>query len=221
MTEEGRPKQEAVRYDLRAPKAPEGEFDLRAIVPGEGELELDIGFGRGQSLFERARLAPTSRIVGIEIKTKWAAKVAERAARDGLDNARVLCGDAREILGRAQPDACVRRVFVHFPDPWWKKRHAHRLVLGDAFLDTLARLLVPGGEVYVQTDVESRAEEYVAGLRAHPSFLLSTDSGYVDTNPFGARSNRERRAAEDGLPVHRILAFRRGIAQTPQRGRCG
>lgn len=222
MTEEGESRrQEAVRYDLRAPKAPDGEFDLRTIVPGDGDLELDIGFGRGQSLFERARAAPLSRIVGIEIKTKWAAKVSERAAREGLGNARVFCGDAREILARARPDACVRRVFVHFPDPWWKKKHAHRLVLADAFLETLARLLVSGGEVYVQTDVESRAEEYIEGFRTHEAFLLATDSGLVETNPFGARSNRERRAAEDGLPVFRILAFKKGLATMPQRGRCG
>ena len=23
-------------------------------------------------------------------------------------------------------------MFVHFPDPWWKKRHQHRMVVGDA-----------------------------------------------------------------------------------------
>lgn len=221
MTEKETRRQEAVRYDLRAPKAPEGTFDLRTIVPGDGEIELDIGFGRGQSLLERAKLSPTSRVIGIEVKTKWAALVAERAARDALENARVFCGDARAILARATPDACVHRVFVHFPDPWWKKKHQHRLVLGDAFLDTLARLLVPGGEVYVQTDVEARAEEYIESLRSHEAFMLSTDSGRVSENPFGARSNRERRATEDGLEIFRILAFRRGLAKTEQKGRCG
>ncbi len=222
MTTEGAPRrQELMRYDLLAPKPPEGAIDLTSLVPGEGELELDIGFGRGRSLRERAKLAPTSRIIGIEVKTKWATKVEERVKSEGLVNARVLCGDAREILARSGPDACVRRVFVHFPDPWWKKKHAHRMVIGDAFLDTLARLMVPGGDVYVQTDVEARAMEYIDALRTHEAFMLSTDTGLVEENPFGARSNRERRAIEDGMPVFRILAFRKGIANTAQTGRCG
>jgi hypothetical protein len=33
--------------------------------------------------------------------------------------------------------------------------------------------------------------------------------GYVSDNPYGARSNREKRAIVDGLPVYRILVTRR------------
>ncbi len=206
-----------------APRAPEGPFSLPSLVPGDGPLELDVGFGRGLSLFERAATSPTSRIVGFEVKAKWVYKVGQRLERRGLDGrVRVLCGDVREILARAEPDACVARVFVHFPDPWWKKRHAHRMVVGSALLDALARLLEPGGELYVQTDVEERAAEYVAAIAAHPAFRLAGRDGYVDHNPYGARSNREQRAEEDGLPVYRVLAHRRGMAQVPPRSAsCG
>lgn len=210
MTTEGAPRrQELMRYDLLAPKPPEGAIDLTSLVPGEGELELDIGFGRGRSLRERAKLAPTSRIIGIEVKTKWATKVEERVKSEGLVNARVLCGDAREILARSGPDACVRRVFVHFPDPWWKKKHSKRAVIGDALLDHIARLLVVGGELFVQTDVLDRAHAYRARIAAHGAFAFAHDDLWLGSNPFGARSNREHRADEDGLPVFRMLARRR------------
>ncbi len=200
-----------VRYDTMAPRAPEGPFVLGALVPGEGPLELDIGFGRGLSLFERAAAAPESRIVGIEIKAKWAYKVAQRLERHGLSGrVAVLCGDVRELLARAEPAGSVARAFVHFPDPWWKKRHAHRMVVGMALLDALARLLAPGGEVFVQTDVEERAQAYVEALAAHPEFELAGEGGFVRENPFGARSNREKRADEDGLPVYRVIARRVG-----------
>jgi tRNA (guanine-N7-)-methyltransferase len=206
-----------------APRAPEGRFSLDALLPGEGPLELDIGFGRGLSLFERAAAAPASRIVGVEIKAKWAYKVSQRLERRGLSGrVRVLCGDARELVSRVDPGGCVARAFVHFPDPWWKKRHAHRMVVGVALLDALGRVLEPGGELYVQTDVEERAAEYVAALAAHPDFRLAGRDGYVDHNPYGARSNREHRAEEDGLPVYRVLAHRRGMGKEPARSAsCG
>jgi tRNA (guanine-N7-)-methyltransferase len=161
------------------------------------------------SLFERAALAPESRIIGIEVKTKLAYKADERIRKRGLSNVAILCGDAREILKRAEPSGSVRRVSLHFPDPWWKKRHDKRRVIGDALLAELSRLMKPGGALFIQTDVEHRAEQYVAQLRARPDFLLASESGYVDENPFGARSNREKRAIEDGLPVWRIVGNRR------------
>ena len=196
-------------YREHAPRAPEGRFSLGSLVPGEGPIELDIGFGRGLSLFERAALAPQSRILGIEVKTKMAFKVEERVRTLEIPNLAILCGDAREILKRAEPDGSVRRVSLHFPDPWWKKRHDKRRVIGDALLTELGRLMAPGGELFIQTDVEDRAEQYVAQLRERPEFLLLSESGYVEANPFGARSNREKRALEDGLPVWRIVATRR------------
>ena len=196
-------------YREEAPRAPDGRFDLGALGAGEGPIELDIGFGRGLSLFERSSVAPESRIVGIEVKTKLAYRVNERLRKHGIENVTILCGDAREILKRAEPDRSVRRVSLHFPDPWWKKRHDKRRVIGDALLTELERLMAPSGELFIQTDVQHRAEQYVAHLRERAEFELASASGYVERNPFDARSNRERRAIEDGLPIWRIVAVRR------------
>ncbi|MDP9149749.1 MAG: tRNA (guanine-N(7)-)-methyltransferase, partial [Myxococcota bacterium] len=105
------------------------------------------------------------------------------------------------------PDASVRRVFVHFPDPWWKKRHQKRLVVRDRFVDEVARLLEPGGELFVQTDVEERAGAYEELLRGDARFEPSGGapaSARLADNPYVARSPRERRAIADGLPVHRM-----------------
>lgn len=196
-----------VRYGEMAPRAPDGELDLEAFLPGEGDIEVDVGFGRGASLLTRATVAPTARLLGIEIKAKWATKVEEMRVARGLDQVRVLCGDARLLLANAGPPRSVTRCFVHFPDPWWKQRHLKRRVVGEAFLDALGRLMVPGGELYIQTDVEDRAAIYVQSIADHAAFTLD-GGGYVEANPYGAPSNRELHAAEDGLPVFRLLAFR-------------
>lgn len=197
-----------IDYGRLAPKPPEGELDLDALVPGEGPLELDIGFGRGLSLLRRAESAPDRRLLGIEIKAKWVTKVDRRLRRLELDRVTVWAGDAREILARAGPDGSVARAFVHFPDPWWKKRHQKRRMVSDGLLDALGRLLAAEGELFLQTDVEDRAAAFVEQLRAHPAFELAGEGGYLEDNPFGILSNRERRASEDGLPVYRILARR-------------
>jgi len=196
------------RYLALAPAAPEGRIEVGSLFPTGGPLELEIGFGRGVFLIERTQAAPDARLLGIEIKRKWAYLVEQRLLRLALPNVRVFGGDARDILLRLSPDASFERVFMHFPDPWWKKRHAKRRLRGSEMLDSLARLLRPGGEFFVQTDVEERAEVFVADLRAHHAFDVP-EHCYLQENPYGARSNREKRAIEDGLPVYRILATRR------------
>lgn len=198
-----------IRYEEMAPLPPEGSVDLPSLVEGSGPIELDIGFGRGRSFLERLALHPDVRVIGLEVKAKWAFKVESRRIADGLSNGRALRADVRELLPRSGPDGCLARAAVHFPDPWWKKRHGKRRVVSDELLDQLARLLGPGGELLVQTDVEDRAEEYEALLREHPAFTPVSDGRFrVSENPFGARSNREVRATEDGLPIYRLLARR-------------
>ena len=191
-----------------APRLPEGDrVDVRALVRGEW-VELEVGPGRGWFLVERAEHEPRAGLLGLEIRRKWATIVDERLAKRGLAaRARVLAEDAREALPRLVPDASVQRVFLHFPDPWWKKRHQKRLVMRDGFLDQVARLLAPGGELFVQTDVQERADAYESLVNADGRFEPAGDergSARLADNPYGARSPRERRAITDGLPVHRM-----------------
>ena len=209
-----------IRYENMSPKAPEGRFSLNELFSdaagraGSGPLELDIGFGRGHSLFERLENASSSRVIGIEIKHKQSYLAEQKRLNNGLHNLVVLAGDAKEILSRAQPLRDVSKVSVHFPDPWWKKRHKKRRVVDQRFLDILSPLLAQGAQLFVQTDVEDRAELYRQEIAEHADFDLHGKeagpggNGYIHANPFSARSNREIRATEDGLPIYRLLALR-------------
>jgi tRNA (guanine-N7-)-methyltransferase len=197
-----------------APRLPEGdEVDLRLLGKGEW-IELEIGPGpKAGFLLERAAAAPEALLVGLEIRRKWATVGDGRLAKAGFGSrAHVFCEDARLALPRLRPGGGVRRVFLHFPDPWWKKRHQKRLVMGDVFLTEVARLLEPGGELLIQTDVEERAELYAGVVATSDAFVPAGDvegSPVIADNPFGARSPREHRAIADGLPVHRMLWRRR------------
>jgi tRNA (guanine-N7-)-methyltransferase len=208
------PKAEASRPNpyAHAPALPEGEHvDMRTIVAGK-HYELEIGPGRGGFIFERAAAAPDSALIGFEIRRKWATIVDGRLAKQGLGSrARVFSEDAKFALPRLTPSASVSLVTMHFPDPWWKKRHQKRLVMGDVLLDEIHRLLASDGEFFIQTDVEERAEQYNAHLASDGRFAPHGDSprlAWLAENPYGARSPRERRAIADGLPIFR-LRFRK------------
>ncbi|MFO0754954.1 MAG: tRNA (guanine-N7)-methyltransferase [Byssovorax sp.] len=197
-------------YAARLPELPEVPIDL--LLPGEGPVEIEIGPGRGGFLFERALARPEARLIGLEIRLKWSAIVDARLAERGLGKrARVYNGDAREALACLVPDASVSTFFMHFPDPWWKKRHEKRLVFGDALLSSIARLLIDGGELFIQTDVEDRAALYEEHMATQLDLAPAGDtegSPRMAENPYNARSPREHRSIADGLPIYR-LRYRR------------
>lgn len=198
-----------INYKPLADHVPDDKpWDIRPLADGRA-LELEIGYGRGSFLLERALAAPDSFVMGIEVKSKLAYAVESSRKAMGLSNAKAYWGDAVAALTRMSPDASLTRVFVHFPDPWWKRRHNKRRVVGDTLLVEVARLLAPGGELFVQTDVKDRAEDFRNLLSTSPELVLQGDSGFVQDNTYRAQSNREKRAVIDGLPIYRILALRR------------
>jgi tRNA (guanine-N7-)-methyltransferase len=188
-----------------APRLPEGEsVDPRLLVgAGAAPIEIEIGPGRGGFVFERLAADPEVRMLGLEIRCKWATIVDDRLRERGLgERARVFAEDARSAFPRF-PASCARAVFVHFPDPWWKKRHAKRLVIGADLLPEVCRVLEPGGALFIQTDVAERAQEYADLVAAEPR-LMPLHAGFVAENPYQARSPREHRAIADGLPIYRL-----------------
>jgi tRNA (guanine-N7-)-methyltransferase len=202
-----------------APRLPDGPIDPAALfAPSPANesppavaperLELEIGPGRGWFIVERLEADPAVRVLGLEIRRKWATIVDERLDKRGLGHrGRVFAEDAKVALPRF-PSASLAIAYLHFPDPWWKKRHHKRLVLGPELLGELGRVLLPQGELFVQTDVAERADEYEALVAAAPAFEPVHSSARIDDHPYVARSPRERQAMLDGLPIFR-LRYRR------------
>lgn len=188
---------------------PAGSVDIGWLTRQQtGQIEIEIGPGRGAFLLDRARECPQGRLVGLEVRWKWAAIVDERLAREGHGHrARVFAEDARLLLPRLEPDASVSAFFIHFPDPWWKRRQHKRLVVTSSALDHMARLLVGSGMLFLQTDVIERATAYDALVCAHGAFVPDGDehgSAHLKQCPWTAMGNRERRAEQDGIPTVRM-----------------
>lgn len=203
-----------------APRLPEGDaLDPLGVLsvataerrPSPQSVELEIGPGRGGFLIERALARPDVVIIGLEIRLKWASLVDQKARDLGMgDRARVFAADVRAELPRFRA-GCFRRVFFNFPDPWWKKRHAKRRLASDAVLDEVRRLLAPGGELFLQTDVVDTARGYERVIEGHPEWSPFGDepgSALLADHDYEARSPRERRVMGDGLPIVR-LRYRR------------
>ncbi len=176
-------------FELPDPKD-HGPLDWSSVFANAGPVELDVGSGRGRFTNEGAAARPDVNLCGIEHDFTAARRGAKRLKRDQSPNARVFGGDAVRFLRVFVPPGSLSAVHVLYPDPWWKRRHRKRRLLGEAvgpgFLDLILAALAPDGRLHVRTDVGEYFGGITALLDAHPRLARRAD-------PLGRNRRRDRR----------------------------
>lgn len=127
---------------------------------------LEIGFGGGEHLAEQSARHPDTGFIGAEVFVNGVSSLLTHLTgkeRSGdvdenvelkagrVDNVRVHDNDVRDILPKFK-DRAFERIYVLFPDPWPKRKHANRRFIGPKNLPVLARLLKSGGELRIASD---------------------------------------------------------------------
>ena len=163
---------------IRLPRPAPGEmFDVPALFPKQKQrFWLEIGFGGGEHLAAQACANPDINFIGCEVFLNGIGSLLKHVEQDGTaDDIRVFPDDARQIMP-AFPDGIFERIFLLFPDPWPKKRHAERRFVSQENLDVLARLLKDGGEFRVASDDLNYIEWAIAQGAQHPDFILKGET---------------------------------------------
>lgn len=141
-----------------------GPVEPAKLIPGKFAHVLEIGFGGGEHLTGQAARHADAGYLGVEPFINGVAKALTQIDAAGLHNVRLYEGDARDVMER-MPDQCLDRIYLLFPDPWPKARHAKRRFVQDETAAEFVRLLKPGGSLRVATDVKAYANHALSILR--------------------------------------------------------
>lgn len=142
------------------------------------EVWLEIGFGGAEHLLWQAERHPQVGIIGAEPFEEGVVKALHGVDTQNLRNVRLHDDDARPLIDWLPPSS-ISKAFVLFPDPWPKKRHAKRRLVGRSLLTSLKRVLKPEGELRLGTDIASYAREMLLALR-HEGGLTWTAQSPAD-----------------------------------------
>jgi tRNA (guanine-N7-)-methyltransferase len=188
-----------------------GVLDLAQLFGRVARCTLEIGFGNGEHLLERARCQPAQDFLGIEVHRPGIGHLLLAAAAAGIANLRVIAHDAVEVLQQQIAPASLDEVQLLFPDPWPKKRHHKRRIVQHEFVALVASRLRAGGRLHMATDWEPYAEEMLLVLNGCTLLAnCAVGGGFIAAEAAGARraTRFERRAERLGHRVRELL-FRR------------
>ena len=169
------------------------------------EARLDLGCGKGAFLIEAARREPDVLWVGIDNEPICIAYTAQGICEAGLANAVVVPGSAEHVLSYfAQGE--LARIYLNFPTPFPKRRHATYRLTHARNLLLLRRVLAPTGTIVFKTDSEplylySRPQFPVAGFHT-----LWTSEDVRADRPGDPVSGYERKLTAQGAQVYGIYA---------------
>ncbi|SDW77526.1 tRNA (guanine-N(7)-)-methyltransferase [Paracoccus sanguinis] len=127
-------------------------IDPAAIFGDDRPVWLEVGFGGGEHMVAMAARYPEIGIIGCEPFINGVAMLLGKIRAAGVSNVSVHPGDARDLMD-VLPDASLARAFLNYPDPWPKARHHRRRFVTPEHLVPLYRVMAPGAEFRVATDI--------------------------------------------------------------------
>jgi tRNA (guanine-N7-)-methyltransferase len=196
----------------------------RLAVPSklpDGPLWLEVGFGGGEHALAQVRAHPEATLIACEVFENGICSLLSALVAEGEEasaplprNLYLWTEDAR-ILLRTLPDACLDRLFLMFPDPWPKARHAKRRFIHPAQLPLLARVLKPGAEWRVASD-DPTYQAWVRDLMASQAEFTAGQP--ATTRPDGWPPTRyEAKALQAGRqPLYWTFQRRKGFEGHPR-----
>ena len=174
-------------------------LDLEQVFGRIAPLEVDLGCGDGAFIAQLAANSPERNFLGIEKLGGRVRRACKKASRLKVRNLRVVRIESSYAIQYLLPPASVDVVHLLFPDPWPKRKHKRRRLVQPAFLESVHRLLAPGGYFRIATDQEN----YFHAIRdlLSPQFFAEEAASPNESFPI---TTFERHFLAEGAAIHRL-----------------
>ncbi|CAA2980848.1 phosphoglycerate kinase, cytosolic-like isoform X1 [Olea europaea subsp. europaea] len=195
-------------------------FDIKwdiAYADPTRPLVVDVGSGNGLFLFGMTKSQKDLNFLGLEINLKLVKRCLDHLHHSGMQNVYFITTNAtstfRSIVSSYPGDLFL--VSIQCPNPDFNKPEHRWRMLQRSLVEAIADLLIFGGKVYLQSDIEAVALrmkkefiEYSKGklvLVHDPETDSVQQRGWLMENPFGVRSDWEQHVLDRGEPMYRLL----------------
>lgn len=141
-------------------------------------VHVEYCSGNGAWIVAKAQQHPEFNWVAVEKKFERVRKIWSKIKNLSLNNLVVVCGEAMTATKNYFPDSSISGVYINFPDPWPKTRHAKYRLIQHSFVEQLERILVSNACLTLVTDDIPYSEEMIEVLGSATGFTSQFPSPY-------------------------------------------
>lgn len=182
------------------------EFDAatRNSFIREASLVIELGAGSGLFSVELARRNPHARFIAVDVKADRLYQGATYAFAESVENiyfVRAHANQLTEVFDKQSVDT----LWLTFPDPYPKKRHAKRRMTHQVFLEIYKNLLKPSGLFRFKTDNQELFKwslGQLAGQKVQLEFIsFDVHQDESASGDYSVMTTYEKRYSDEGKPI--------------------
>ncbi len=135
-------------YIIENPLNYNGKY--KQLFKNQNPIHIEIGMGKGKFIIDMAKANPQINFIGIEKFDSVIVRALEKLENIQLPNLRLIRIDANcidEIFSKE-----IDTIYLNFSDPWPKKRHEHRRLTSDIFLNKYETVFAKEKKIVMKTD---------------------------------------------------------------------
>ena len=129
-----------------------------ALFGNDNPVCVEFCSGNGDWVIEQALQNPEENWLAVEKRFDRTRKIWSKIKNRSIRNLVATYGEGSRISTSYFPNDSISKVFVNFPDPWPKNRHAKNRIISVEFLKEIARILKNQGTFTFVTDDQPYSE---------------------------------------------------------------
>lgn len=167
---------------------------------------IELAMGKGGMITRLALENPQKKFIGIDKEATIVLKAVAKAEKLELNNFLVICHNIFELPNLITGK--IDQLWLTFPDPWPKNRHAKRRLINPQFLKIYRQILTKDGVFKFKTDNKKLFDEAVSNLLINKWKIIyqTTDLQQDVKNAQNVLTEYESRWIEQGKKINYLEA---------------
>lgn len=133
----------------------------------ENHIYLEYCSGNGDWILQEAKKNPNINFIAVEKKFLRARKIWVKMHNENVNNLLVVLSDAETFTKFYLKDNIISKIYINFPDPWPKKKHAKNRLIQNDFILEMKRVLIEKKNIEIVTDDETYSNQIIQNMNIH------------------------------------------------------
>ena len=173
------------------------------IFNNNNSIHLEIGMGKGDFIYNMAKIYPDINFIGLEKYTGVLARAIKKYPHS-LPNLKIINTDALNLNNIFNKE--IDTIYLNFSDPWPKKRQAKRRLTSDVFLKIYDSIFKNTKKIIMKTDNLNLFASSLISLSNYGYIFKDINFDLTSSDIPNIKTEYETKFIKEGIKINYLVA---------------